>query len=138
MARTRRRHAQVPARRLILDSGAVIAWSRGDVRARALLTRALELALDVRIPVAVLAETLRGGPRDAPIHRVRNSVDVFPTEEATARLAGALLGRTGGTNTVDALVAAEAVIAAADLLTSDADDLRALLADHPNVTVVPL
>jgi predicted nucleic acid-binding protein len=138
MARTRRRQAQVPARRLILDSGAVIAWSRGDVRARALLTRALELALDVRIPIAVLAETLRGGPNDAPVHRVRNSVDVFPTEEPTARLAGALLGRTGGTNTVDALVAAEAVIVAADVLTSDADDLRSLLADHPNVTVVAL
>ena len=138
MARTRRRRAQAPAQRLILDSGAVIAWSRGDVRARALLTRALELALDIRIPVAVLAETLRGGPRDAPIHRVRNAVDVFPTEEPTARLAGALLGLTRGTNTVDALVAAEAIIAAADVLTSDAADLRALLADHPRVTVIPL
>ena len=138
MARTRRRQAQAPAQRLILDSGAVIAWSRGDVRARALLTRALELALDIRIPIAVLAETLRGGPRDAPIHRVRNAVDVFPTEEATARLAGALLGQTGGTNTVDALVAAEAVTAAADVLTSDADDLRALLGDQRRVTVIPL
>jgi len=138
MARTRRRQAQAPAQRLILDSGAVIAWSRGDVRARALLTRALELALDIRIPVAVLAETLRGGPRDAPIHRVRNAVDVFPTEEATARLAGALLGQTGGTNTVDALVAAEAVTAAADVLTGDADDLRALLGDQWRVTVIPL
>ena len=138
MARTRRRQAQAPAQRLILDSGAVIAWSRGDEHARALPTRALELALDVRIPIAVLAETLRGGPRDAPIHRVRNAVDVFPTEEPTARLAGALLGLTGGTNTVDALVAAEAVTAAADVLTSDADDLRTLLADHPRVTVIPL
>ena len=116
MARTRHRQAQVPARRLILDSGAVIAWARGDARARAILTRALEVGLDVRIPVAVLAETLRGGPRDAPVHRVRNAVDVFPTDEQTARLAGALLGRTGGNNTVDALVAAEAVIAAADVL----------------------
>jgi predicted nucleic acid-binding protein len=138
MARTRRRQAQAPAQRLILDSGAVIAWSRGDARARALLTRALELALDIRIPIAVLAETLRGGPRDAPIHRVRNAVDVFPTEEATARLAGELLGRAGGTNTVDALVAAEAVTAAADVLTSDADDLRALLLDQRRVTVIPL
>jgi len=138
VARARRRQAQAPAQRLILDSGAVIAWSRGDVHARALLTRALELALDVRIPIAVLAETLRGGPRDAPVHRVRNAVDVFPTEEPIARLAGSLLGRTGGTNTVDALVAAEAVTASADVLTSDADDLRALLAGHPSVTVIPL
>jgi predicted nucleic acid-binding protein len=138
MVRTRHRQAQVPARRLILDSGALIAWARGDARARALLTRALEVGLDVRIPVAVLAETLRGGPRDAPVHRVRNAVDVFPTDEQTARLAGALLGRTGGTNTVDALVAAEAVIAPADVLTSDADDLRALLPAHPSASVIPL
>ena len=108
----------------------MIAWSRGDARTRALLTRALELALDIRIPVPVLAEILRGGARDAPIHRVRNAVDVFPTEEPTTRLAGALLGLTGGANTVDALVAA-------GVLTSDADDLRALLAGHPSVTVIP-
>jgi len=38
---------------------------------------------------------------------------------------------------VDALVAAEAVTVAADVLTSDAHDLRALLADHPSVTVIP-
>lgn len=138
MARTRRRQAQAPAQRLILDSGALIAWSRGDVRARALLSRALELAFDVRIPMAVLAETLRGGPRDAPIYRVRNAVDVFPTEEPTARLAGALLGRTGATNTVDALVAAEAVFANADVLTSDAADLQALLGGHQSVRVIPL
>lgn len=138
MARTRRRQAQAPPLRLILDSGAVIAWSRGDVRARALLTRALELGLDIRIPVVVLAEILRGGARDALIHRVRNAVDVFPTDEATARLAGALLGRTRGTNTVDALVAAEAVIVGAGVLTGDAADLRALLGDHRRVTVIPL
>jgi predicted nucleic acid-binding protein len=138
MARTRHRPAKVPAQRLILDSGVVIAWSRGDVRARAMLTRALELGLDIRIPVAVLAETLRGSPRDAPIHRVRNAVDVFPTREPTARLAGAMLGRTGGSNTIDALVAAEAVGATADVLTTDADDLRALLREHPGVTVIRL
>src|SRR5262245_4211662 len=138
MARTRRRQAQAPAQRLILDSGAVIAWSRGDVRARALLARALELAVDVRIPVSVLAETLRGGSRDAPIHRVRNAVDVYPIDEQAARLAGQLLGRTGGTNTVDALVAAEAVLATADVLTGDVDDLRALLAPYPRVLVIPL
>ena len=138
MARTRHRKTQVPAQRLILDAGAVIAWAAGGVRVRAILTGALELGLDVRIPVAVLAETLRGGPRDAPIHRVRNAVDVFPTDERTARLAGRLLGQTGGANTVDALVAAEAVLATADVLTSDADDLRVLLAAHPAVSVIPL
>jgi predicted nucleic acid-binding protein len=92
----------------------------------------------VRIPVAVLAETLRGGPSDAAVHRVRNAVDVLATTESTGRLAGALLGRSGGTNTVDALVAAEAILAAADVLTSDVGDLRELLAGHPAVSVIGL
>lgn len=138
MARSIPRKAQVPPQRLILDSGAVIAWSRGVPRVRALLARALELGAEVRIPVAVLAETLRGGPRDAPIHRVRNAVEVLPTDESTARLAGAMLGRTGKTNTVDALVAAEAAVLGADLLTGDAEDLRELLSEHWRVSVIPV
>lgn len=142
MARSARRKRQVkkqiPPQRLILDSGAVISWSRGEARPRALLFRALELGMDIRIPVAVLAEILRGGPRDAPIHRVRNTVDVFSADEQVGRLAGDLLGRTGGTNTVDAMVVAEAVTASADVLTGDAEDLRALLAEHSDVQVIAL
>lgn len=94
--------------------------------------------MDVRIPVAVLAETLRGGPRDAPIHRVRNAVDVFPANEPIGRLAGALLGHTGGKNTVDALVAAEAVTAQADVLTGDPEDLHELLRRHRAIRVIGL
>jgi predicted nucleic acid-binding protein len=94
--------------------------------------------MEVRISVAVLAETLRGGARDAPIHRVRNAVEVFPTGERTGRVAGSLRGSTGGKNTVDALVAAEAVVSQADVLTGDPDDLRRLLAKRPGVRVIPL
>lgn len=133
MARTKE---PVPPRCLVLDSGAVIGWARGDARPRAFLARALELEAEVRIPVAVLAETLRGGPRDAPILRIRNAVDVFPAGEDTARLAGSLLGRTGGSNTVDALVAAEAVAAGGDVLTGDAGDLTALLSRHKEVSIL--
>lgn len=126
----------IAPRCLILDAGAVIGWARGDARARAMLIRALELGVDVRIPTAVLAETLRGGPRDGPIRRVRAAVDVFPQIESTARLAGELLGRTRGKNTVDALVAAEAIAAGADVLTSDLNDLTALLSANPEVSVL--
>ena len=131
-----KRPKAISPRCLILDSGAVIGWARGDVRVRAMLARALELGVDVRIPTVVLAETLRGGPRDAPIHRVRAAVDVFPQTEAVARVAGALLGRIRGKNTVDALVAAEAIASGADLLTGDASDMIALLANHPTVSVL--
>lgn len=132
----RHEKAEVTPRCLVLDSGAVIGWARGDVRPRAMLRRALELGVDVRLPVAVLAETLRGGPRDAPIYRVRNAVDVFPPTETTARIAGGLLGRTGGSNTVDALVAAEAIEAGADVLTGDPEDIGQLLSQHLHLSVM--
>lgn len=124
------------AGRLILDSGAVIGWSRGDAGVRAQLREAMRRNTIVQVPVAVLAEALRGGPRDAPVNRVLKATGTLPTEPGTGRLAGALLGRTRGRNTVDALVAAEcAVVRGSVLLTSDPEDLGILLADHP-VTVV--
>lgn len=117
--------------RLILDSGAVISWSRGDARTRATLREALARQLELRVPVIVLAETLRGGARDAPVNRVLKAVGTAATMPGTGREAGQLLGRTGGTNTADALVAAEALeIPGSTIVTGDPDDLRALLADQ--------
>lgn len=114
--------------RLILDSGAVIAWSRGDQRARALLREAIARNMELCVPVVVLAETLRGGHRDAPVNRVLKATGTGPTEVSAGRRAGALLGRTGGRNTADALVAAEALAAPGSvILTADPDDLGALL-----------
>lgn len=122
--------------RLILDSGAVIGWSRGDARTRAVLRQALARHLELRVPVVVLAETLRGSPHDAPVNRVLKAVGTAPTTPATGRDAGQLLGRTGGRNTADALVAAEAMaIPGSMILTSDPEDLRALLVDQPSIEV---
>jgi predicted nucleic acid-binding protein len=121
---------------VILDSGAVIAWSRGDVRVRATLHRAVEFGLDIRVPVVVLAETLRGSARDAPVNRVLKSLDVLPTTEAVGRGAGRLLGRASGENVADALVAAEAVESGATtVLTSDPDNLAALLTNRPEIAI---
>jgi len=86
--------------------------------------------MELRVPVVVMAETLRGGPRDAPVNRVLKATGTAPTDATTGRRAGTLLGRTGGRNTADALVAAEALtIAGSVVLTSNPDDLGALLAD---------
>ena len=77
------------SQRLILDSGAVLALARGDARARAFLARALELQAQVEIPVAVLAEMVRGGPRDAPVNRVVKAVGtVAEAREIHGRVAG--------------------------------------------------
>ena len=128
------------APRLILDSGAVIAASRGDDRALAYLRRAVEVDAEVRIPVAVVAETVRGGQRDASVYRVLNAVGrCEPTPEAVGRLAGELLGRARRNNTIDALVVAEALsIGGAVVLTGDPDDLSALTDRAPGVQIVAL
>jgi predicted nucleic acid-binding protein len=140
MAGTRRAsHHQAP-QRLILDSGAVIALARGDQRVRAFLSRALELGAPIEIPVVVLAETVRGGPRDAPIDRVLKAVGSVPVAtEAHGRVAGQLLGSARSSSTVDALVVAQAVEAGgAQILTGDREDLERLAATHPEVWVQPL
>ncbi len=126
-----------PPQRLILDAGAVIALSRGDQRARAFIARAVELSAPVEIPVVVVAETVRGGPRDAPVNRVLKAIgEVPPATEALARTAGRLLGRARSSETIDALVVAQAVASGgAQILTGDVDDLAPLAARHPEVWI---
>lgn len=126
--------------RLILDSGAVIALARGDQKARAFLARAMELGARVEVPVAVVAETVRGGPRDAPVNRVLKAVGAVPEmREVHGRTAGRLLGTARSASTVDALVVAHAVEAGgAQILTGDRDDLERLAAPHPEVWIQAL
>ena len=90
--------------------------------------------------MVVVAETLRGGPRDAPVHRVLKAVDVVPDlHERHGRTAGQLLGRAGSAAAVDALVVAQAVVAGgAHVLTGDPEDLERLAASHPEVRIQSL
>jgi predicted nucleic acid-binding protein len=136
MARTRRQIRQAPSR-LILDSGAVIALARGDARARAYLARAIALDATVEVPVVVVAETIRGGPRDAAVNRVLKAIGaVAAAREVHGRTAGALLADARSTATVDALVVAHAVAAGgAHVLTSDHDDLARLAVRHAEVLI---
>lgn len=123
--------------RVVLDSGAVIALAAGKPRARAELQEALERRAAVVIPAVVLAEVTRGSPRDAPVNRLVKAVEeVVPATEATARLAGRLLGSAGRDDTVDALVVAEAATGSPTvILTADAKDLSTLAAGLPGVRV---
>ncbi len=136
MAGARRDDREAP-QRLILDSGAVIALARGDQRARAFLARALKMDALIEIPVVVVAETIRGGPRDAPIHRILKAVGAVPeAREAHGRTAGRLLGAARSASTLDALVVAHAVEAGgAQILTGDREDLEQLAAPHPEVWI---
>jgi predicted nucleic acid-binding protein len=136
----KRTRQQAPPQRLILDAGAVIALSRADARARAVLAAALESGADVSIPAVVVAETVRGVAADAPVNRIVKAVgEVSAADERVGRTAGRLLGEAGSDSTIDALVVASAVEAGgAVILTGDPDDLRALTGDRLGVVIQPL
>ena len=140
MARRRRGTQDPPPQRLILDAGAVIALSRADQRARAVLAAAREAHVHVSIPSVVVAETVRGAAADAPVNRVLNAVgEVDAADEAIGRTAGRLLGEAGSSATVDAVVVATAVEAGgAVVLTGDPDDLSVLADGHRDVVIEAL
>ncbi|TMK60837.1 MAG: hypothetical protein E6G60_12445 [Actinobacteria bacterium] len=131
------RPSSATPQRLILDSGAVIALARAEQRAVAFLRRAVEVDAEVIIPVVVLAETLRGGPRDAAVNRVVNAVgDIEATLPDVGRVAGRLLGRAKRAATVHAMVVAEAVArGGGQVLTGDPADLTPLAENERRVTI---
>jgi predicted nucleic acid-binding protein len=130
---------RVPAApRLVLDSGAVIALAQDDPGARAVLSVALRRGIPVYVPAVVVTETVRGGPRDAPVNRLLKAVgEVVVVTEALARTAGGLLGATGSAaGAADAQVIATVLfLGGGVVLTSDPKDLTLLARDSPQVMV---
>lgn len=122
----------------MLDSDGLWKLAAGDPRARAFLATAVERGAQVRVSALTLTEVLRGGARDAAVHRVLSRVGVVPVTAEIGRRAGELLGETGLSGhsyAVDAIVAATALGLPRPLviLTSDPDDLSRLVeeADRP-------
>ncbi len=113
-----------------LDSGALIALSREDVNAAALVAQLRRFGATMVVPAPVLAEVLRGTSRDALVHRVLRVFDADkPTTAAAARAAGNLLGqsRSEAKRTVDALIIATAIEhGATAVVTRDERDFTAL------------
>ena len=91
--------------------------------------------------MVVVAETVRGnGPRDATVNLVlAQTAPQHPLTERLARAAGQLLGASGSSSTIDALIVAEALdCAPAMIWTSDPDDIRQMLGSQRGVTVEPI
>jgi hypothetical protein len=112
---------------LVLDAGALIAADRDDRELLAKLRVAERNGLDLRTNGAVIAETWRDdGGRQARLARLLKAVDVVAVDEALGRRAGALLGRSRTSDSVDATVVTTA--ATGDhVLTSDVRDIRKLV-----------
>lgn len=147
MARRRRRARDSPGLTdvLVLDAEGVSRAASNDPSIQAWLERARELDADVVVSAVTLAEVVRGVPRDAGVNRVATAAKVWPADEPLARRAGRLLGRASSDATIDALVAATALVVGDRydptrclVLSSDPKDLSDLLADEPGVRVVPV
>jgi predicted nucleic acid-binding protein len=120
-----------------LDTGALIAIERGDPRLQALLDEAHVAGAELAVPAGVIAQSWRGGTRQARLARFLRlaTVTVVSLDEPVARAAGVLCGRAGTADVVDASV----VICARDrghaVISSDPGDLTAL---DPTLPIVAL
>jgi hypothetical protein len=112
---------------LILDAGALVAVERSSREVIALIKRE---RLAERTPIThggVVGQVWRGGGRQASLARLLPGLDVVALDADLGRRAGALLARSRTTDVIDAAI----VLLAQDgdeILTSDPDDLRALVA----------
>ena len=117
---------------LVLDCEGLSKLASGDARARAYLDGARARRARVAASAITLTETLRGGSRDAAVHRVLSRITVVPVTAEIGRRAGELLGTTGLSGhryAIDAVVAATALGLERPivLLTSDPDNLNRLV-----------
>jgi len=127
---------------VVFDTGALDKVARGDELTRAIWRGFVEAGWQSLLPSVVLAEAISGRPHDARVDRVIRAIGP-PTNpsETLARHAGALRHRAkrATPSGIDALVAAHAAASTpAVVLTSDRNDLTALLADVSQARVIGL
>ena len=120
---------------LILDAEGLVKLSNGNPAAVSRTREAFARGANVVTAATTLTEVLRGGPRDAALHRVLRKIRVVAIDETSARAAGKLLGRTGLSGHRCALDALLVTVALnqnrpAVILTSDAGDISKL-AEEP-------
>lgn len=122
------------------DTGALLAGERNDRDMWLLHGAFLDLGVTPTVPVTVLAQAWRGGPRQAALSRLLQQCRIEPMSEDQAREVGLLLGLSDTADVVDATVVATALRNQdTSILTSDPKDLRAiadLLGFDVNIEVI--
>ena len=119
---------------LTFDTGALIALERADKRMRVVLDTANVEHVPIVVPAVVVAEWWRGSSRRRL--DILESVDVEPTTERLARLAGEAMAALPGTTVVDAIVMASAAQRGGIVYTSDLRDLARLGLRFPSVRLL--
>lgn len=119
-----------------LDSGALIAFERGDPRARQALNAYEERGEPPTVPAVAVAEAWRDGRRQVTLGRLLERSEVEPVDGELARRSGELMRRTRTRDPVDAIVACSAARRGDVVLTSDPDDLQRLADDLGTIRIV--
>jgi len=116
---------------LVLDAEGLVKLAANHAATYARVKAARDRHGNVVTAASTLTEVLRGGPKDARVHRVLRRMTVIPIDKQQGREAGELLGRAGLPGHRCGLDALLAVVALAQprpvvLLTSDPTDLARL------------
>jgi predicted nucleic acid-binding protein len=111
---------------LVYDAAVLVAADRNERRSWAEHKARLELGAVPLVPAPVLAQVSRS-PRQAQLRRFLTGCTVVPLGESEAHEAGRLLGITGTTDVVDAVVVTVALRNNAVILTSDTNDIKRLM-----------
>jgi hypothetical protein len=120
---------------LTMDTGALIALESGSRRMAVLVEEALANGVELAIPAGVVAQAWRGGERQVRVARLlRSSVtSIVPLDRKLALRVGARCAATGTADIVDVSVALCARDRGQPVVTSDADDIRAI---EPSLTLL--
>lgn len=112
----------------MLDTGALIAFERGDRRVLAALARIRERSGTAWVPAGALAQAWRDGARQVRLARLvaYDETEIVPLDAQGARRAARLCGASGTDDVVDASIVVESWERDALVVTSDPDDLRNL------------
>lgn len=114
---------------VVFDTGALIALDRGDRAVTVLVAEARRGHEPITVPAACVAQAWRRPARQARLAaflRLPN-VEIVSLDDEEARLVGLLLARSRTRDVVDAHVALCGLQRRQVVLTSDPDDLRALV-----------
>ncbi len=113
---------------VVLDTGALIAFERGDQRMRALCREALRTRTRLVVPAGVLGQVLRDRARQVSLGALLSgsTTEVPPLDRILAEAAGILCGRTRTSDVIDASVVLIGLRERAVVVTSDPADLRCL------------
>lgn len=130
----------LPIRSVVLDASAITIAADKYSKVRGVLRRWQEDSADIYVAASTLTEVLRGHKRDALIHRLLASLNVYVIDAEIGRAAGERIGRTRtrGNVTLDSLVAevASTLPRPVAVLTADTRDITALV--DPDVMVLDI